>query len=396
MKLKLLSTLIAASFLAGCSSSGSSNSGGGTEPGPGPSPQDGIADVNYHQGNEFDAALITGDAGDYNALVIRDQSSTNGETTTHILVDGNIYSVSDGLVSDTQGNEIGYIENQGDQIVFNGVIKGEKVEVTLTVVDGRLIADSTVIETPPKWGDEGATSISIVEEGESILIYWGDQHIGTINELGTVIKDGQAIGEFEGDKGKGVISFYDGSSVTYQSVETGAGNTQTIVTLNRDGMVYTWNSATGERTVSIDENTDNGWGNIDPDTEAPLPGTVWYVNDEGQLYYNGDKVGSITKTDDADQLMVITESGQPIIVDVNKAEGKGIVLTSPNNKNYSVTVSIENGVITVLDLIDNGASPENGLMSIEEKSDLKSKIQSLSQEQRQQIKQAVKDRVSRS
>lgn len=395
MKLKLLSTLIAASFLAGCSSSGSSNSGGGTEPGPGPSPQDGIADVNYHQGNEFDAALITGDAGDYNALVIRDQSSTNGETTTHILVDGNIYSVSDGLVSDTQGNEIGYIENQGDQVVFNGVIKGEKVEVTLTVVDGRLIADSTVIETPPKWGDEGATSISIVEEGESSLIYWGDQHIGTINELGTVIKDGQAIGEFEGDKGKGVISFYDGSSVTYQSVETGAGNTQTIVTLNRDGMVYTWNSATGERTVSIDENTDNGWGNIDPDTEAPLPGTVWYVNDEGQLYYNGDKVGSITKTDDADQLMVITESGQQIIVDVNKAEGKGIVLTSPNNKNYSVTVSIENGVITVLDF-DNGASPENGLMSIEEKSNLKSKIQSLSQEQRQQIKQAIKDRVSRS
>lgn len=265
MKLKLLSTLIAASFLAGCSSSGSSNSGGGTEPGPGPSPQDGIADVNYHQGNEFDAALITGDAGDYNALVIRDQSNINGETTTtHILVDGNIYSVSDGLVSDTQGNEIGYIENQGDQVVFNGVIKGEKVEVTLTVVDGRLIADSTVIKTPPKWGDEGATSISIVEEGESTLIYWGDQHIGTINELGTVIKDGKAIGEFEGDKGKGVISFYDGSSVTYKSVETGAGNTQTIVTLNRDGMVYTWNSATGERTVSIDESTDHDWGNIDP------------------------------------------------------------------------------------------------------------------------------------
>ena len=394
MKLKLLSTLIAASFLAGCSSSGSSNSGGGTEPGPGPSPQDGIADVNYHQGNEFDAALITGDAGDYNALVIRDQSSTNGETTTHILVDGNIYSVADGLVSDTQGNEIGYIENQGDQVVFNGVIKGEKVEVTLTVVDGRLIADSTVIETPPKWGDEGATSISIVEEGESTLIYLGDQHIGTINDLGTVIKDGKAIGEFEGDKGKGVISFYDGSSVTYQSVETGAGNTQTIVTLNRDGMIYTWNSATGERTVSIDENTDNDWGNVDPDSEATPPGTVWYIND-GQLYYNGDKVGSITPTNEADKYIVKTNSGQVITVDVNKAEGKGIVLTSPDNEDYSVTISIENGVINVLDF-DNGAVPENSLLNTEHKSKLKAKIQSLSQEQRQQIKQAVKDRASRS
>lgn len=373
MKLKLLSTLIAASFLAGCSSSGSSDNGGGTEPGPGPSPQDGIADVNYHQGNEFDAALITGDAGDYNALVIRDQSSTNGETTTHILVDGNIYSVSDGLVSDTQGNEIGYIENQGDQVVFNGVIKGEKVEVTLTVVDGRLIADSTVIETPPKWGDEGATSISIVEEGESTLIYLGDQHIGTINELGIVIKDGKAIGDFEGDKGNGVISFYDGSSVTYQSVENGAGNTQTIVTLNRDGMIYTWNSATGERTTSIDENTDSGWGNVDPVDPD-------YENDKiikniiragGNLLVEGFNGGTAEIT--------LASEGKLIQISLNDI-AKENIKDSINDRIGNIDPDFD------LDIdIDNLPSSE-----------LKQKIQSLSQEQRQQIKQAVKDRASRS
>ncbi|MEZ9895159.1 hypothetical protein AB4356_22565 [Vibrio lentus] len=367
MKLKLLSTLIAASFLAGCSSSGSSNSGGGTEPGP--SPQDGIADVNYHQGNEFDAALITGDAGDYNALVIRDQSNINGETTTHILVDGNIYSVSDGLVSDTQGNEIGYIENQGDQVVFNGVIKGEKVEVTLTVVDGRLIADSTVIETPPKWGDEGATSISIVEEGESTLIYWGDQHIGTINELGTVIKDGKAIGEFEGDKGKGVISFYDGSSVTYKSVENGAGNTQTVVTLNRDGMVYTWNSATGERTVSIDESTDHDWGNTDPD------------------FGNGKLVKTVYRAE---------YRGGEVIYAKGYNDGELVILLNVDGKKFQITAN-DQLKANIGDVVnDRIGNIDPGFDLDKDPRELRERIQNLSQEQRQQIKQAVKDRVSRS
>ncbi|MFS1490216.1 hypothetical protein BCT96_000195 [Vibrio splendidus] len=369
MKLKLLSTLIAASFLAGCSSSGSSNSGG-TEPGP--SPQDGIADVNYHQGNEFDAALITGDAGDYNALVIRDQSSTNGEITTHIIVDGNIYSVSDGLVSDTQGNEVGHIQNQGDQVVFNGVIKGEKVEVTLTVVDGRLIADSTVIETPPKWGDEGATSISIVEEGESTLIYLGDQHIGTINELGTVIKDGKAIGEFEGDKGNGSINFYDGSAVTYQSLNTGTGDTQTIVTLHKDGMIYTWNSTTGEKTASIDESIDHDWGNTDPDFE------------------NGKLIKTAYRADYRDGEIIYAKGYN---------DGELIILLNVDGKKFQITANDtlkENIGDVINDRIGN-IDPEFGLdIDNLPSSEFKQKIQSLSQEQRQQIKQAVKDRASRS
>ena len=58
MKLKLLSTLIAASFLAGCSSSGSSDNGGGIDP------QDGIADVTYFQGENVEVARINGDEGE--------------------------------------------------------------------------------------------------------------------------------------------------------------------------------------------------------------------------------------------------------------------------------------------------------------------------------------------
>ncbi|MCC4815995.1 hypothetical protein BCU85_12695 [Vibrio lentus] len=366
MKLKLLSTLIAASFLAGCSSSGSSNSGGGTEPGPGPSPQDGIADVNYHQGNEFDAALITGDAGDYNALVIRDQSNINGETTTHILVDGNIYSVSGGLVSDTQGNEIGYIENQGDQVVFNGVIKGEKVEVTLTVVDGRLIADSTVIETPPKWGDEGATSISIVEEGENKLIYVGDELIGYVDAKNIIIKDGEPIGRFEGDMKNGDIFFHDGSTVNFQTYDD---NSQTIVTIHKDGMIYKWNSATGERTVSIDESTDHDWGNTDPD------------------FGNGKLVKTVYRAD---------YRGGEVIYAKGYNDGELVILLNVDGKKFQIAAN-DQLKANIGDVVnDRIGNIDPGFDLDKEPRELREKIQSLSQEQRQQIKQAVKDRVSRS
>ena len=89
MKLKLLSTLIAASFLAGCSSSGSSSNP--------PAAQEGIADVTYVQGENLDAARVVGDEGDYNALIIRDVSSTNGETSTLVLINGNLYHIEDGM-----------------------------------------------------------------------------------------------------------------------------------------------------------------------------------------------------------------------------------------------------------------------------------------------------------
>ena len=52
MKLKLLSTAIAATFLAGCSSSGSSDNGTS------PEPQVGVADVIYNE--ELHTAYITG------------------------------------------------------------------------------------------------------------------------------------------------------------------------------------------------------------------------------------------------------------------------------------------------------------------------------------------------
>ncbi|WP_394250005.1 hypothetical protein [Vibrio profundi] len=362
MKLKLLSTLIAASFLAGCSSSGSN---GGTSP----APQDGIADVQYIQGEEFDAAYITGDAGDYNALIIRDQTTQNGELTSYVFIDGKIYFVEDGLVTDTNGNEIGNIENQGDQVVFNGVIQGEKVEVVITVVDGRLITDSTIIDTPPKWGDEGATSISIVEEGENKLIYVGEEHVGTINELGTIIKDGKAIGEFEGDRHNGNAYFYDGSTVTFRTDKL---NNQTTVTVHKDGMIYTWNSATGERTVSVDESIDSGWGNIDPGFEKPEI---------------SDLIDSITREE--------IEGGIAITV-AGHAGGEVKIETDKDGKVTSISANdiAKEKAKNYLGIIDPGFGKPNFIGNLPS-SELKEKVRNLSQEQRQQIKQAIKDRASR-
>ncbi|WP_208746701.1 MULTISPECIES: hypothetical protein [Vibrio] len=443
MKLKLLSTLIAASFLAGCSSSGSSDNGG-----TGPAPQDGIADVQYLQGEEFDAALITGDAGDYNALIVRDQT---GEGSTHVLIDGNIYSVEEGQVVDSQGNVMGTLITQGDTITYQGVIKGELVEVTLTVVDGRLMADGTIVDTPPKWGDEGATSISIVEEGESKLIYIGEEHIGTINELGTIIKDDKAIGEFEGDRHNGSAYFYDGSTVNFTTDEL---NGHTTVTVKKDGMIYTWNSATGEKSVSIDENIDNEWGLVDP--EFGLGFEFELVDDNKLVISLG--ASEVTITDTPVGIIVSGSEGETA-VSVKTAnaykeamthltpneqkflaiafvanEGKGAVSEEMRDKAWHTTKDItaqwaQDNKLTMLkianiemDLKGNSLGyylltgerktvqelkdtakdkitewlPTRPELTAEQKHELRSQIQSLSQEQRQQIKQAIKDRASRS
>nr|WP_248399233.1 hypothetical protein [Vibrio cyclitrophicus] len=444
MKLKLLSTAIAATFLAGCSSSGSSSNP--------PAAQDGIADVTYFQGENLDAARVVGDEGNYNALIIRDISSENGETTTLVLIDGNLYHIEDGVVTDNDHNEIGHIENQGDQIVFNGVVNGEKVEVTLTVVDGRLIADSVVIETPPKWGDEGASSIKLIPVDGKTLIFVGDELIGSVSDDGYVIKDGQIVGEFKGSSDEGTVTLYNGTSLNYSvSTET------TIVTVHKDGMIYTWDSATGDTNVSIDGDTDNGWGLTDPDYGV---GFEFEMVDDNKLVVTLG-ASEVTITDTATGVIISGDEGRSTVsvktVNAYKEamthltkeeqkflalafianEGAGAINEDMRVKAWTVTKEMtkewsQDNKLTMLKIANiemdlqgnslgyylltgekktvdelrtaakgaisdavNDWIPAKPNLTAEQKAELKQKVQSLSQEQRQQIKQAVKDRVSR-
>ncbi|MEZ9293598.1 hypothetical protein AB4150_05645, partial [Vibrio cyclitrophicus] len=95
MKLKLLSTAIAATFLAGCSSSGSSDNGTS------PEPQVGVADVIYNE--ELRTAYIIGDEGN-NAVVIGD-----GEGNAVVAVNGEVFTIQGDVVVDANGDIVGTV-----------------------------------------------------------------------------------------------------------------------------------------------------------------------------------------------------------------------------------------------------------------------------------------------
>ncbi|NOH66522.1 zona pellucida protein alpha [Vibrio rotiferianus] len=123
MKVKLLSAVIAASFLAGCSSSGSSDS---------PSEPAGVASVQTFEGEHFDGMAIQGDSGEYNTVAIR-----GVEGNTVFNVGGELYFTDGDVVKDASGNVVGNIEVRNNELVFvndNGFVH-------LSVEDGRLIVE---------------------------------------------------------------------------------------------------------------------------------------------------------------------------------------------------------------------------------------------------------------
>ena len=128
MKVKLLSAVIAASFLAGCSSSGSSDS---------PSEPAGVASVQTFEGEHFDGMAIQGDNGEYNTVAIR-----GVEGNTVFNVGGELYFTDGDVVKDASGNVVGNIEVRNNELVF----VNDKGFIHLSVDDGRLVVE----EVKPK------------------------------------------------------------------------------------------------------------------------------------------------------------------------------------------------------------------------------------------------------
>ncbi|HHB1593324.1 hypothetical protein ACNO65_14600 [Vibrio campbellii] len=160
MKVKLLSAVIAASFLAGCSSSGSSDS---------PSEPAGVASVQTFEGEHFDGMAIQGDNGEYNTVAIR-----GVEGNTVFNVGGELYFTDGEVVKDASGNVVGNIEVRNNELVF----VNDKGFVHLSVEDGRLVVEEfkPTIEHPiegevdPGFGTTVPTYGDITNIGGSVVI----------------------------------------------------------------------------------------------------------------------------------------------------------------------------------------------------------------------------------
>ncbi|GAK22672.1 hypothetical protein JCM19052_3270 [Vibrio sp. JCM 19052] len=122
MKVKLLSAIIAATFLAGCSSSGSDSS---NEP-------VGVASVQTFDGEHFDGMAIQGDNGEVTTVAIRGE-----EGNTVFNVGGELYYTDGEVVKDSSGKVVGHIEVRNNELIF----VSDDGFVHLSVEDGRLIVE---------------------------------------------------------------------------------------------------------------------------------------------------------------------------------------------------------------------------------------------------------------
>ncbi|WP_154202371.1 hypothetical protein [Vibrio harveyi] len=318
MKVKLLSAVIAASFLAGCSSSGSSDS---------PSEPAGVASVQTFEGEHFDGMAIQGDNGEYSTVAIR-----GVEGNTVFNVGGELYFTDGDVVKDASGNVVGNIEVRNNELVF----VNDKGFIHLSVDDGRLVVE----EVKPK--------IEHPIEEDVDPGYGG----GVVPTYGDIIElEGAAV--IVGDNGNHVFISKD---------ETGTIN----IAVGDSGASYTVNGSEirnedGEVVGHTSKEGDNYIVRLEDGTE------VVFRNEDGRLF------AGVTNRPDISHPI----EGVPM---------HPIELPSPVNP---IEPEIGHPIEGPVNL------PANELTK-EQRAELKQKVQSLSQEQRQQIKRAIRDRVERS
>ena len=362
MKLKLLSTLIAASFLAGCSSSGSSSNP--------PAAQDGIADVQYFQGENIQAARILGDEGEHSSLVIR-----GADGKSYVLINGQAYTVENNVVRDSEGQKIGDIQSKNGELIFVGEHGGSFV---ISVEDGRLIASDVQTPVDPGFGIPVIPSHPIyVEPSNPIEDSTPENPIeGTpVNP----IEDSNPTNPIEGTPDNELPSFKDKLGDIF--------TTEVII----DTKILT------AYDIKNDEN--GNWHQVV--VRRDLDGNLLYVEIGGTIFnhkFDGSNIDNIVDN-------IKGKLGDIFDVRIEN-DGKYLTvfnITNNNNGNWHQVAIVRNPDDTIR-YIEIGGSVINKKFdgsNIDRsgngnaKAELKQKVQSLSQEQRQQIKQAVKDRVSR-
>lgn len=350
MKLKLIASLVAASFLAGCSSSGSSDNNG-------PTPQDGIADVQVIDGEYFNAALIKGDEGTYTAGLVQ---GTDGNTI--IRINDSIFVTDGDEVKNTNGDTVGYIQNQDGVIIFHGNHGGE---VVLTVENGRLIASEIKSPIDPDFGVP-ANPVNPIETPSD---EWFISEDGSIKFNGEEVADARAI-DVNAD-GSGLYQIRVNDQLIFVDVVNYGGYVQ-ITSLD------------GNKTVDITI-TDGIINRINweaPEIDQPINSDPGFDND--RLVKNVER----------------EEMKNGVIVTIEGFNGGEVTVVTDSNGKVtwaSANQDLKDNLKGALGIIDPGFDNVDPNYGIDENlRELKDKAKSLSQEQRQQIKQAIKDRAVRS
>ncbi|WP_234496475.1 DUF3106 domain-containing protein [Vibrio maritimus] len=366
MKLKLISAVIAASFLAGCSSSGSSNGGDS-----GPAPQEGFADVTYLEGNDFDGAYVSGDQGDYDALILR-----GTEGVTAVYINGQIFTVENSVVYDNDGNKVGDIQTKGNQVA---IVNENGQTLVLAYNNGRLSADVSGIDSSP---DFGITPPQFIPADEAVRKVQKEQlyklaidagHDDLAKSIRMSINPGSATDEERANNaGNVMVNIFESDNTVRQlyalskiTIANGDPSTSLLATL-----MYDISKGTNEE---LKGNILNSWNSV------------------------AEKLARFETHDSFDSLASAVDRVTKVTDEQNR---KAIALF----KNIQVhgwewtKNAIKEGIIAGLDLDFGQIPPEKAPRNLtpEQRKEIAEKVRSLSQEQRQQIKQAVKDRVGRS
>lgn len=379
MKLKLIASLVAASFLAGCSSSGSS---GGSDT----SPQ---VDIE----NPIELPLW-GDEGAKEVTFVEVKGQTN------IIVDGqSVGHVKDSTVYNSNGEIVGTVDivqkdENGQPIAFVGKT-ANGADITWTKSGGVVINNPPQQENPieiPVWGGDEAKHIELVELNGQTVLTVNNETVAYVANGDVRNAQGESIG-----------------SLTYHEKDAN-GNPSVVVIQGHDGNTYSWNKSTG---LNISKtNIDGGWGHQPtPDNDLPnddlqnpiRDGIIDHGNIGDSIEITVNKRGHIIIGND----MVVGDSGyrvQDTVMGtvITNPDGNVVGVTATKEFNYGLTYSLvktEHGV-TIVQGRKNalGQIDVEGAKTItqEQIDSIKDKAKSLSQEQRQQIKQAIKDRAARS
>jgi hypothetical protein len=443
MKLKLLSTLIAASFLAGCSSSGSSNGNGG---------QDGEAPMNPIEmapSNPIEASPS-------NPIEISPEHPDNPEFTEptvpvakdivvvdeELKVDGEVVAYIDGndKLVNADGHAVGHVErNKNGQVNeiyvstdtygsvkvgLNPAVNPQDRMVTITGENGNKLE---IFRGDGSWTfiPAGAPDLPIYDDvenpiGKDIAVIDGElivngETVASINDQDRIVDaDGNGIGHVERNRNGQVNKVYVSTNV-YGEVKI-----ELNPAVNPEDRMITITGENGNKLELF--RGDGSWTFIPAgtpdlpiydDVENPIGKDIAVIG--GELVVDGITIASIN---DADHIIDANGNGLGHVErnkngQVNKiyvsSEAYGVVKVelnpAVNPQDRMVTITGENG--NKLEIFRGDGSwtfvptadtnlPELDNSSAVQKAELKSKIQSLSQEQRQQIKQAVKDRASRS
>ncbi|WP_159650778.1 hypothetical protein [Vibrio atypicus] len=228
----------------------------------------------------------------------------------------------------------------------------------------------------------------------------------TVDAQGTVYNNGTEVAKIDTTTGLltvdgvviGSVDSHDFASASFVMVDHSSGNTWQVVVDKNGNLTITpldvdggWGNVPKEHPIEINpENPiEHGPQNpIEAHPENPIEtGGQYSIDAQGKVYNNGTEVASLDTSTG-----LITVDGVVIgRVDSHDLKSGTLVIVDHSSGNtYNVAID-KSGNLTISPA---DVDADWGLNKQPKLDELKTNLQSLSQEQRQQLKQAIKDRVN--